>query len=107
MKLHRVPEALVPKLPLGKIIKYIKKTDETMTPKTGIVLKHPDETTWILKGLGGPSIWSIKCKENVCYVTKDILDTIRPKPKPKNKIKTNVKSKSTKSKTKSNNKNKN
>lgn len=88
MKLHRVPEALVPKLPLGKIIKYIKKTDETMQPKTGIVLKHPNNETLILKGLGGPSVWSIKCKENVCYVTKDILDTIRPKSKPKNKIKT-------------------
>ena len=86
MKLHRVPNTLVSKLPLGKIIKYIKKDDDTMTPKTGIVLKHPDDNTIVLKGLGGSSIWSIKCKDNVCYVTKDILDSIRPKPKPKKRV---------------------
>lgn len=86
MKLHRVPVNLVSKLPLGKIIKYIKKNDDTLTPKTGIVLKH-NEDKIILKGLGGPSIWSITGKDNVCYVTKDILDSIKPKKKPKNKIK--------------------
>ncbi len=86
MKLYRVPQALVSKLPIGKIIKYIRKDDKTMTPKTGIVLKHPDKDTLVLKGMGGPSVWSIKCKESVCYVPKDVLDSIRPKPKPKNKI---------------------
>ena len=98
MKLHRVPQTLVPKLPLGKIIKYIKKDDETMTPKTGIVLKHPDDNSIVLKGLGGPSIWSIKCKDNVCYVTKDILDSIRPKSKPKNKVNKTNKTKNKKKK---------
>lgn len=92
MKLYKVPESLLSKLPVGKIIKYIKKNDDTLTPKTGIVLKHNDGNI-ILKGLGGPSIWSIKCTDNVCYVTKEILDLIKPKPKPKNKIKTNKKSK--------------
>ncbi len=85
MKLYKLPQTLVSKIPSGKIIKYIKKTDDTLTPKTGIVLKHTEDSI-VLKGLGGPSIWTIKCKDNVCYVTKDILDTIKPKPKPKNKI---------------------
>lgn len=86
MKLHKVPERLVSKLPIGKIIKYIKKSDTTLTPKTGIILKHND-TNIVLKGLGGNGLWSIKCSENACYVTKDILDLIKPKPKIKNKIK--------------------
>lgn len=85
MKLYKVPETLIPKIPLGKIIKYIKKDDDTLTPKTGIILKQNDGNI-VLKGLGGPSIWSIKCTDNVCYVTKDILDSIKPK-KVKNKIK--------------------
>ena len=88
MKLYRVPKALVPKLPIGKIIKYIKKNDSTMTPKTGIVLKHPTDDNIMLKGLGGPAIWSIKCNDNVCYATKDILDSIKPKKKTKKKVKT-------------------
>lgn len=86
MKLYRVPETLISKLPLGKIIKYIKKNDDTLTPKTGIILKQNSDNI-VLKGLGGPSIWSIKCKDNVCYVTKDILDSIKPKKKLKKAVK--------------------
>ncbi len=87
MKLYRVPKALVPKLPLGKIIKYIKKNDKELIPKTGIIIKHTEDSI-SLKGLGVGHIWSIKCKDNVCYVTKDILDSIKPKQKKlKNKIK--------------------
>ena len=97
MKLHKVPNALTSKLPCGKIIKYIKKDDDSLTPKTGIVLKH-NEGGIVLKGLGGPAIWSIKCNESVCYVTKDILDSIRPKPKPKNKVNKTTKPKKTKTK---------
>jgi hypothetical protein len=40
MKLYKVPETLVRKLPIGKIIKYIKKDDKSLTPKTGVILKH-------------------------------------------------------------------
>lgn len=86
MKLYRVPATLVDKLPIGKIIKYIRKDDDSLTPKTGVVLKHNDNCI-VLKALGGPMVWSIVCKNTVCYVTKDILDSIRPKKKPKNKIK--------------------
>ena len=96
MKLHRVPKALVPKLPIGKIIKYIKKNDNTLTPKTGIVLKHPNENEIVLKGLGGPSIWTIKCDDNVCYATKDILNSIKPLNKKKTKTKTKNKPKTKK-----------
>ena len=85
MKLYKLPSTLATKVPIGKIVKYIKKSDETLTPKTGIVLKHC-ENCITLKGLGGPAIWSIKYSENVIYVTKDILDSIKPKPKPKNKV---------------------
>ena len=93
MKLYKLPSTLVTKVPIGKIIKYIKKSDETLTPKTGIILKHC-ENCITLKGLGGPGIWNIKYLENVIYVTKDILDSIKPKSKPKNKInKTNKQTK--------------
>ncbi len=87
MKLYKVPTTLVQKIPLGKIIKYIKKDDDTLTPKTGIILKQNDGKI-VLKGLGGPSIWSITCKDNICYVTKDILDVIKPKKIKKKKVKT-------------------
>lgn len=85
MKLYRVPKAIVSKIPIGKIIKYIKKTDKKMIPKTGIILKQNNDSI-TLKGLGGSYIWSIKYQDTVCYVTKDILDSIRQK-KLKNKIK--------------------
>ncbi len=82
MKLYKVPETLVRKLPIGKIIKYIKKDDESLTPKTGLVLKH-NENSIVFKGLGSSVIWSIVYKNIVCYVTKDILDSIKPQRKKK------------------------
>ncbi len=86
MKLYRVPQTIVCKIPHGKIIKYIRKNDNTLTPKTGIILKHQDNKI-VLKSLGcGLTIWSINTKDTVCYVTKDILDSIKAKKKPKNKI---------------------
>lgn len=82
MKLYKVPETLVRKLPIGKIIKYIKKDDKSLTPKTGVILKH-NENSIVFKALGSPVVWSMVSKNIVCYVTKDILDSIKPQRKKK------------------------
>jgi hypothetical protein len=80
MKLYKVPETLASKIPIGKIIKYIKKDDKSLTPHTGIVIKH-NENSIVLKRLGGSNMWCVGCKKIVCYVTKDILDSIKRKKK--------------------------
>lgn len=86
MKLYRVNPGLVSKLPSGKIIKYINKQDTLLEPKTGIVIRH-EKGKLYLKGLGNQVFWTIQPSQNVCYATRELINSLK---KSKTNKKTNM-----------------